>query len=75
MNFLIPFKVLKKHSVVHLLWFFFVPALSSIGIFFNLKTSFENEGLEFVSSCFSPSEMGEQKLANYIIQAFEVNEL
>ncbi len=36
---ILPFKVLKKHCIVHLLWFLFVPVISSIGLIFNLMNS------------------------------------
>ncbi|MCQ2799769.1 MAG: hypothetical protein MJ228_03270 [Bacilli bacterium] len=44
MNILIPFKVLKKHPIIHLLWFVFVPFLSSVGVIFNLL-NFNLEGV------------------------------
>ena len=33
---LLPFKVAKKHWIIHLLWFLFVPIVSSISLLFNL---------------------------------------
>ncbi|MCQ2799770.1 MAG: DGQHR domain-containing protein [Bacilli bacterium] len=40
-------------------------------LFTSLKNLFDEEGLDFVSTNFPPSEMGEQKLSSYIIVAFE----